>query len=103
MVMPVCIACLVVPLQSMEEEVRSLRTQVVTPVCIACLVVPLQSVEEEVRSLRTQAAEREEGLAAREKLVAGKEMTLRRALATVKKLKGQLQQANQQVSRRAGQ
>lgn len=42
--------------------------------------------------------EREEGLAAKEKFVADKELTLKKAFATVKKLKFQLEQANKQVS-----
>lgn len=49
-------------------------------------------------SLKAEAAEREESLLAREKVMDHKELVLKKALATVKKLKFQLQQANTQVS-----
>lgn len=57
----------------------------------------MQSFEEELTALKTQVAEREESLAAREKLMADKELVLKKALATVKKLKMQLTEANKQV------
>jgi hypothetical protein len=57
----------------------------------------VQSFEEELTALKAQVAEREESLAAREKLMSDKELTLKKALATVKKLKMQLLEANKQV------
>ena len=45
-----------------------------------------------------QAREREEGLQARERVVAGKELLQKKALATVKKLSSQLKDANKEVS-----
>ena len=62
--------------------------------CVYCLCA--QSVEDE--TLKAQMAEREESLVAREKQVADKEQTLKKAVAMVKKLKFQLQQAKAQVS-----
>lgn len=46
--------------------------------------------------------EREESLLAREKVMENKELVLKKALATVKKLKFQLQQANTKVSNEEG-
>ena len=46
--------------------------------------------------------EREESLLAREKVMENKELVLKKALATVKKLKFQLQQANTKVSNEVG-
>lgn len=56
-----------------------------------------QTRSEETAALKAEFAMKEQNLVEREKHVSDKELILKKALATVKKLKFQLQQATAQV------